>query len=96
MSGQCFERDRCVCGGYTPGVRATCSNWIEDGSGPRGVTNVAVNGSRTLRDEFALAWLPHAINQAIAGYNHVCPTVIERAQQIAYEAADAMLKVRAS
>lgn len=51
--------------------------------------------TKTLRDEFALAWLPHAINQAIAGYNHVCPTVIGRAQQIAYEAADAMLKARA-
>ncbi len=49
---------------------------------------------KTLRDEYALAWLPHAINDAIKGYGHVCPTVIERAQNIAYNAADAMMKAR--
>lgn len=27
--GRCKEGDRCVCGGDTPEVRATCSNWIK-------------------------------------------------------------------
>lgn len=50
---------------------------------------------RRLRDEFALAFLPHAINDAMRNYDHVCPTVVERAGRIAYEAADALLMARA-
>lgn len=26
---RCIEGDRCVCGGDTPAVRATCGNWIK-------------------------------------------------------------------
>lgn len=49
---------------------------------------------KELRDSFAAAAYPLALQDAIKGYGHLCEPVTERAAREAYEAADVAMVYR--
>lgn len=56
--------------------------------------NPSGDNRKTLRDEFAMAALPHCMADAVKGYGHIFPDLAARAVKAAYECADAMMKAR--